>query len=377
MDFTMSEEQQAIAEMARGLFDDHSQDEALQRFDASGEPWLAPLWEACIETGLHSLLIPDAQGGSGLGMIELMWVLQAQGESLGPAPLWRHQLAATLLATFGDSAEAPLVEAAAAGHRLLTLGGIDAVVAQRPCLSAQAHPDGWTLAGTLAAVPYAEQAALIIVPLALPDGMRLAWLDPNSSGLALRKGVMAQGEPVCDLECDGVVIGHSQLLPETALDWLRPRAVAALAALQLGVSEAQLRHTVAYIAERRQFDQRIGSFQAVQMSMADARIDLETLRSTLWQLCYRLDAGLSCDAEAASVAWFACEAGHRIGHRAQHVHGGVGVDITYPIHRYLYWSRVLGSELGGGSAVLDALGQWLAEHDTLGWKYDLEEHSAS
>lgn len=66
MDFTMSEEQQAIAEMARGLFGDHSHDEALQRFDASGEPWLVPLWEACIETGLHSLLIPDAQGAAGL-----------------------------------------------------------------------------------------------------------------------------------------------------------------------------------------------------------------------------------------------------------------------------------------------------------------------
>ena len=165
-------------------------------------------------------------------------------------------------------------------------------------------------------------------------------------------------------------------MPGPALDWLEARSQAALAALQLGVSDEHIRRTVAYVSEREQFGRAIGSFQAVQMRMADAHIDLEALRSALWQLCYRLDAGLAAPSEALATAYLACEAGHRIGHSAQHVHGGIGVDLTYPIHRFLYWSRALGLALGGSAACLERLGHWLGDNDKLGWKYDLEEHIA-
>jgi alkylation response protein AidB-like acyl-CoA dehydrogenase len=58
---------------------------------------------------------------------------------------------------------------------------------------------------------------------------------------------------------------------------------------------------------------------------------------------------------------------------AQHVHGGIGVDLTYPMHRFLYWSRAIGAALGGSEHHLAQLGDWLADNDTLGWKYDLAE----
>jgi alkylation response protein AidB-like acyl-CoA dehydrogenase len=110
--------------------------------------------------------------------------------------------------------------------------------------------------------------------------------------------------------------------------------------------------------------------------MADTHIAVEALRTTLWQLAYRIDAGLPAPSEALATAWLACEAGHRIGHIAQHVHGGIGVDLTYPIHRFLYWSRGLSLALGGSAANLERLGDWLNDNDKLGWKYDLEEHQA-
>jgi alkylation response protein AidB-like acyl-CoA dehydrogenase len=58
------------------------------------------------------------------------------------------------------------------------------------------------------------------------------------------------------------------------------------------------------------------------------------------------------------------------------VHGGIGVDLTYPIHRFLYWSRALSCALGGSSMILERLGDWLSDNTTLGWKYDLDEHQA-
>ncbi|WP_449432548.1 acyl-CoA dehydrogenase family protein [Pseudomonas putida] len=376
MDFQLNEDQRAIAEMAGSLMSDYCTDERLRDWDLSGQPYMQELWASCVETGLHALAIPEAAGGSGLGMTELMQVLGAQGAALAQVPLWRHQLAAAALAEFGGAPLAAWVEQAAAASGLLTLS-LDGLSNARGIeLQASPEADGWRLDGRVAGVALAEQSMAALVVAQVTGQPRLLLVDLAQAGISCVPGVMTHGEGIADLCFAGVAVSHQQLLSVAALDWLAPRAIAALAALQLGVSAEQVQRTVAYVSERQQFDRSIGSFQAVQMSMADTHVHLEVLRSALWQLCYRLDAGLPAPSEALATAYLACEAGHRIGHTAQHVHGGIGVDLTYPIHRFLYWSRALGSALGGSSLILERLGDWLSDNDTLGWKYDLDEHQA-
>lgn len=376
MDFQLSEDQRAIEQMADSLFSDHCQDDYLRQWDASGEPLMAPLWALCKETGLHALAIPEQYDGSGLGMTELMLVLQAQGRSLGQVPLWRHQLAAATLANFGQGDSAQLAAQAASGELLLSLSLEGLQAAHGIALHASACAGGWQVAGRVAALALGGQAQAALLPV-LADGQpRLLLLDLDDPAVRRVPGVLTHGEAIADVQVEGLRVACDRVLPAAALTWLEPRVIAALAALQLGVSAEHIRRTVDYVGERQQFERRIGSFQAVQMSMADAHIALEALRSALWQLCYRLDAGLPAPSEAQATAWLACEAGHRIGHVAQHVHGGIGVDLTYPIHRFLYWSRALGIALGGSAACLERLGDWLSDNDKLGWKYDLEEHQA-
>lgn len=376
MDFQLSEDQRAIEQMADSLFSDHCQDDYLRQWDASGEPLMAPLWALCKETGLHALAIPEQYDGSGLGMTELMLVLQAQGRSLGQVPLWRHQLAAATLANFGQGDSAQLAAQAASGELLLSLSLEGLQAAHGIALRASACAGGWQVAGRVAALALGGQAQAALLPV-LADGQpRLLLLDLADPAVRRVPGVLTHGEAIADVQVEGLRVASDRVLPVAALAWLEPRVIAALAALQLGVSAEHIRRTVDYVGERQQFDRRIGSFQAVQMSMADTHIALEALRSALWQLCYRLDAGLPAPSEAQATAWLACEAGHRIGHVAQHVHGGIGVDLTYPIHRFLYWSRALGIALGGSAACLERLGDWLSDNDKLGWKYDLEEHQA-
>ncbi|WP_018991330.1 acyl-CoA dehydrogenase family protein [Aromatoleum toluclasticum] len=374
MDFEFSDDQRAIAEMAGSLFADHCTDERLRTFDAAGKPFMEDLWAKCVETGLHALALPEEAGGSALGMTELMLVLEAQGRALGHVPLWRHQLAAAALARFGGDACAEVVKAAAESRMLVTLSLDDGVRSQGATLRAREANGGWRLDGRVDALPLGAECCRGLLVAQCADGPRLALVDLRAEGIAKTSGVFTHGEAVADLRFENVAIPAGALLPAAALEWLEPRAIAALAALQLGVSSEQIRRTVAYVSERQQFDRAIGSFQAVQMSMADAHIAVEALRSALWQLCYRLDAGLPATPEALATKYLACEAGHIVGHKAQHVHGGIGVDLTYPIHRYLYWSRALGITLGGAAANLARLGDWLATNDTLGWKYDLEEH---
>lgn len=376
MDFELSEDQRAIAQMADGLFVDHCHDDYMRQWDISGEPMMAPLWALCIETGLHALAIPEAHGGSGLGMTELMLVLQAQGKALAQVPLWRHQLAAATLARFNVDDSTGWIAKAASGEALLSLSvdGLNSALGIE--LQATPNAESWIVNGRVAALSMGDQAQAALVLVQAQSQARLLLLDLSAPQVQRVSAVLTHGEAVTDLHICDLTVSAAALLPSEAVAWLELRSVAALAALQLGVSEEQIRRTVTYVSERRQFERSIGSFQAVQMSMADTHIAIEAVRTALWQLVYRIDAGLPAPCEALATAWLACEAGHRIGHIAQHVHGGIGVDVTYPIHRFLYWSRGLCLALGGSAASLERLGDWLNDNDKLGWKYDLQEHQA-
>jgi alkylation response protein AidB-like acyl-CoA dehydrogenase len=85
------------------------------------------------------------------------------------------------------------------------------------------------------------------------------------------------------------------------------------------------------------------------------------MRSTLWQAVWKLDAGIEAAADVAVAKWWACRAGQRVVHSAQHLHGGIGADLDYPIHRFFLWAKQLEIELGGASQQLATLGRLLAD----------------
>lgn len=377
MDFKLTQEQSAIAEMANSLFTDTCTDDYFRNYDDAGQGTMSDLWNACIETGLQGVIIPEAIGGIDLGMAELSLVLQAQGAALAQVPLWRHQLVASAIGHFANAEHAPIAQAAAEGSNLLTLAFNLVNTSNEVHLTAEKTNDGVSLNGLIQSVAVAGLADYILLPFTLDNETRWALVERKTSGLSLTEGLMTQGEEVADLHLENVVVANTAVLDSKANAWLVPRIMASLASLQLGVSEAHIKKTVEYVSERIQFGRAIGTFQAVQMTMADAKIALEALRSNVWQLCYRIDNDLGCEHEAFATAWHACEAGHSIGHKAQHVHGGFGVDISYIIYRYLYWSRAISLNLGGSPALLAKLGDVLSENDKLGWKYDLDENYAN
>lgn len=372
MDFQLTQDQRAFADMAQSLFADYCGDEQLRTHDTSQEPFMQALWQQCVAAGLHSIVVPEAEGGLGLGMTELMAVLEQQGQALALVPLWEQQLGAAALALFGSGAAKASVAGLLEGAPLaVSLAG----VAQSHGNALQLEPkgDGWVLHGSAAAVPLAGCASHALLAAESQGQTRLVWLDLHAAGVSRATGRSQQHQDIADLHCKAVQLSSDAVLAPSALAWLQPRAIAALASLQVGVTGAQLRRTVQYVSERKQFDRVIGSFQLVAGQMADGHIALEALRSALWQLVYRIDASQATTPQAHGVRALANDTGHRVGHMAQHVHGGMGVDVTYPIHRFLYWSRALAVALGGTEHHLAALGDWLADNDNLGWKYDLAE----
>jgi alkylation response protein AidB-like acyl-CoA dehydrogenase len=367
MNFDLSEEQRAIADMASSVFADYCNDDQIRAFWDSGKDYDDGLWRQLAETGLLGLTVPEADGGTGLGMVELMLALEQQGRYVAAVPLWRQALAATCLAQFAaDALKSAWLEQLVTGTALASLS-LDGLSASRGLdLRATPTANGWQLAGRAVAVPLAASAQLVLLPAATNDGVRLFVVDPAASGIAKIPGMLTHAEPAADLVFNNVALNSDALLPAAALPWLEQRALACLAALQLGVAAEDLRRTVEYTSQRIQFDRPIASFQVIGARSADCYIDIEALRSTLWQLCWRLDNNLEAEGAARVAKFWACECGHRVSHASSHMHGGMGSDVSYPIHRFLYWSRALELSLGGSTADLQALGDWLARPETVG-----------
>ena len=143
-------------------------------------------------------------------------------------------------------------------------------------------------------------------------------------------------------------------------EWLRLRGTVGVCAQQLGVVERALELTAAYAAERKQFDHVIGGFQAVRQRLADAYLDVEAVRLTTCRPPGSSPRAARGSRSVATAKFWAAEAGHRVAHTAVHVHGGVGIDVNHPVHRYFTAAKRLEFQLGPATHQLLALGDLLA-----------------
>jgi alkylation response protein AidB-like acyl-CoA dehydrogenase len=215
-------------------------------------------------------------------------------------------------------------------------------------------------------VPFAAQARRVLVPATTADGAVVVLLvEPTAPGVTLRAQTATNGQPQAELELGDVSVAAADVLagPDRGaevLNWLLDRALVGVAATALGVSGRALTMSAHYTAAREQFGRAIATFQAVGHRLADAYVDVEAMRLTTLQAVWLLDAGLPAATEVAVAKWWACEGGHRVAHAAQHVHGGVGVDIEYPLSRYFRWSKQLEMTLGAAPAQLLRIGGTLA-----------------
>jgi acyl-CoA dehydrogenase len=176
---------------------------------------------------------------------------------------------------------------------------------------------------------------------------------------------VTSGDSTGRVVLDGVRLGPDRVLGEpggeaAAAVWLLRAGTVGLCATAAGVTARALELTAEYARERVQFGKPIGGFQAVAQRLADAYIDCEAVRLTMWQAAWRLAEGLPCAAEIATAKFWAADAGHRVAHTAVHVHGGVGIDLSHPAHRYFTAAKHCEFMLGGATVQLRRLGAELA-----------------
>ncbi|MFJ8081687.1 acyl-CoA dehydrogenase family protein [Streptomyces sp. NPDC096205] len=379
MDFTFTEEQQAAAEAARGVFADVVPDAvpspALTR-GAVAEGFDRALWSRLAEADLLSLLLGAEYGGAGLDAVALCLVLRESTKALARVPLLESCAAAAALQAYGTpELTSGLLAATGRGEVVLTVaahGRTGHDPAERAVTARRDGAQGWVLDGVQTAVPWAFDADHVLVP-AHTDGDRavLALVPRGHPGTALAEQISTTGERLGELRLESARLADRCVVEaDGAWEWLRELLATGTCALALGLGERVLRMTAEYTGRREQFGHPLATFQAVAVQAADRYIDLRAMEVTLWQAAWRFGSGapgaLPLRGDVAVAKIWAAEGVRRVVQTAQHLHGGFGADVDYPLHRYHAWAKHLELSLGPAAAHEETLGELLAAHPLSG-----------
>jgi 3-oxocholest-4-en-26-oyl-CoA dehydrogenase beta subunit len=358
VDFSLTEEQSSLRGLAREILTEQVTNAHLKALEAKSDSVFDPgLWRQLAEAGITGIAVPEQYGGAGLGFLDLALVFEEIGRTVAPVPAVATLATAYVLAKVAPEAIAEALPGVAAGTTILTTGFGDVVD-----INARKDGDAWVLDGEKNFVPYGAEADIVVVP-ALHDGdVVLALIPKGATGLGVTEQHTTNHAPQAWLTLSGVRLDSSQVLLDAGEVFadLKRHHTAALSMVAAGVCSAALLMTAKHTSEREQFGKKIASFQAVGQRAADAYIDTEMIHLTALSASWRLAEGWPADEEVAIAKFWAGEGGSRVVHACQHLHGGLGVDLDYPLHRYFIWCKQIEHELGTPTRQLLELGSLLA-----------------
>ena len=382
MDFSLNESQRELAELCRRIVADKATPQRQAEVEAAGDRFDPVLWADLAGAGILAAALPESLDGAGLGLLEQCSVAEVLGRAVAPVPyLASVVLGAGAIAAFGTPDQQRRWAAPAGrGELVITvaLSEEDGDDPRSPSATAEwvdgnASPTPtperagghWLLTGTKTAVPAATRARLILVPAATASGPAVFLVTPDDPGILVQPQRLVDGDLAGRLELTRAELPADRVLgsPRAGaeiVDWLAARGTVGQCALQLGVLARALELTSEHAKSRVQFGRPIGAFQAVTQRLADAYIDVEAVRLTMWQAAWRLADGLPCETEIATAKFWAADAGHRVAHTAVHIHGGMGIDTDHPLHRYFVAAKRTEFELGGATTQLRRIGAALA-----------------
>ena len=403
MDFELSEADRTVRDLAAQVLGDLSTHERLRELSREGDGIDQKAWAALASTGVVGAALPETHGGLGLDFMAPALALEQAGYHASPVPLLSTAVMGALpIAAFGTpeqqsrwlpsiadgsllacaalpldgagpladedaDAEASVGTANSAGVQ--TAVGVGALTDRR--LTVTARPDdrgGWTLHGAVGLVIGGLDAGLALVPARLDGdgGIGVFCVPADADGLRVEPVEVTTGRTEACFGFDGVTVeagdrlGGAETDGAEIADFIELRASAGLCMLMAGAARAAIELAAAYTKQRHQFDRPIATFQAVSQRAGDSYIDAEAIALTAYQAAWRIAAGLEARHQTAIAKYWASEGGFRVVHAAVHVHGGVGVDRDYPLHRHFLLARWAELTLGHAETQLATLGHLLA-----------------
>ena len=364
MNFGFNEEQELLRSTARKFFENECASQVVRTLMETPEGVTPALWSKLAEQGWLGLTYPEAYDGMGLGLVDLVVLMEEMGRAVVPGPYFSAVLlgGGIILEAGGEAQKKEWLPKIAGGQARVTLAWMEP--------SAELGPDGitlaalekggtYTLAGTKLFVHDAHTADAIVVAARTgksgADGISLFLVPKGAKGLTVTLlPTMDQTRKLCEVTLKGVSLGVDGRLGEigggwTALARVLDRATVALCAEMCGGAQKVLDMTVEYAKIRQAFGRPIGSYQGGKHKAADMLVDVENSKSITYYAAWAMDEGVSEGPLAVSMAKaYVSDAYRRVSANGIQLHGGIGFTWEHDLH--LYFKRAKGSEFTFGDA---------------------------
>jgi len=365
MNFGFNEEQELLRSTARKFFENECGSDTVRRLMETPEGISPDLWTKLAEQGWLGLVYPEAYDGMGLGLVDLVVLMEEMGRAVVPGPYFSAVLLGGLaIVEAGSEAQKKeWLPKIAAGDRRVALAWMEPSAQLGPAgvtLTAVEKGGKYTLSGTKLFVHDAHTADALVVaartrPGAGADGVSLFLLPKGTKGLQVTLlPTMDQTRKLCEVACSDVTVGGDALLGAAGSGWaplarVLDRATVALCAEMCGGAQKVLDMTVEYAKIRQAFGRPIGSYQGVKHRAADMLVDVENSKSITYYAAWALDEGVAEAPLAVSMAKaYVSDAYRRVAAAGIQLHGGIGFTWEHDLH--LYFKRAKGSEFTFGDA---------------------------
>lgn len=357
MDFTLGETEQAVASAAAGVLD--------HALPPDGPPAGDPsLLKELSRAGLLSLALPAFLGGDGLGVMAVATALTEIGRRAASGPaLATLALGVLPVVRWGDrDLQRALLDGVASGDTVLTAAVREPsqVMPLVPATTARLADGPATVSGVKIGVPWGADADWILVPASITaggTGTAVVAVARSARGLSWQRTHSASGEPEYTLRLDAAPVSHviGGGTGGRVVTDLYQLAIAGACCLADGAVAGALSLTTAHVAAREQFGRPLATFQAVAEKIADVYITSRTLHLATLSACWRLDTDRGAAADLDVAAYWLADQAPAAMLTCHHLHGGIGMDISYPLHRYSSLVKDLARFVGGADHRLDRL----------------------
>jgi alkylation response protein AidB-like acyl-CoA dehydrogenase len=365
MNFGFNEEQELLRNTARKFFENECGSDTVRRLMETPEGISAELWKKLAEQGWLGLIYPETYDGMGLGLVDLVVLMEEMGRAVAPGPYFSTVLLGGLaiLEAGGEGQKKEWLPKIAGGDKRVALAWMEPSAQLGPAgvaLTAVEKGGRYTLSGTKLFVHDAHTADALVVaartrPGAGADGVSLFLLPKGTKGIEVTLlPTMDQTRKLCEVTCADVAVGADALLGAAGSGWVPlsrvlDRATVALCAEMCGGAQKVLDMTVEYAKIRQAFGRPIGSYQGVKHRAADMLVDVENSKSITYYAAWALDEGSPEAPLAVSMAKaYVSDAFRRVTAAGIQLHGGIGFTWEHDLH--LYFKRAKGSEFTFGDA---------------------------
>src|SRR4029453_6632519 len=366
MNFGFNEEQELLRSTARKFFDNECSSETVRKLMDSPEGMTPDLWKKLAEQGWLGLIVPDEHGGMGLGIVDLVVLMEEMGRAVVPGPFFSTVLLGGLAILEGgtEAQKKAWLPRLASGDARATLAWMEPTAdlgARGITLPATAKGGSHTLNGTKLFVHDAHTADVLVVAARTAtgktseEGISLFLVPKGSAGLTVTLlPTMDQTRKPCEVTFKDVAVGPDALMGQAGAGWaplarVIDRATVGLCAEMCGGAQKVLDMTVEYAKIRQAFGRPIGSYQGVKHKAAEMLVDVENSKSITYYAAWAMDEGVAEGPLAVSMAKaYVSDAYRRVSGAGSKLPDGIGFTWEHDLH--LYFKRAKGSEFTFGDA---------------------------